>query len=155
MKKYIIVSIIVAALFIGGSIGITRALTATQSKFIAKTPITLTNSFFAKNLADTLIARGASTLPSVTLVGIISDAIKNISDFTGKTITPVIGQQPTGSGSGQVYKNFLFTMYNLQGQVVGCMSCDCNYNADGFVDTGSCTGCFQSGAPASGSCAQS
>jgi len=51
MKKYIIVSIIVAALFVGGSIGVAKALTTSSVTSPAKVPVALSTSNFALNMA--------------------------------------------------------------------------------------------------------
>jgi len=54
MKKYIIVSIIVAALFVGGSIGVAKALTTSSVVSPAKAPVTMSLDDFALNMAKGL-----------------------------------------------------------------------------------------------------
>ena len=152
MKKYIIISIIVVILFVGGSIAFVKAQTSTMSKG----PVTLTNSFFAQKIAASLIAKKASTLSNVALAGIISDALKDISNDLSTVKSPVLIIQPAGGGLS--FNKWRFSFYNITtGVLEGCASCEsCTYDSGGFVNYSSCTGCVQSSAPANGgACFQS
>ena len=83
MKKYIIVSIIVAALFVGGSIGIAKALpSAINEPTIAKKsgPITLSIKDVSRQMATGLKYEYNDKLSSVTkeqLSFVLQDIIRN------------------------------------------------------------------------------
>ena len=79
-KKYIIVSIIVAALFVGGSIMVAKAVTAPAPPIKAKT---LTINYFSTKIAHDLIKIGASNLSQSNLTAKIVKIINNIGNGPG------------------------------------------------------------------------
>jgi len=79
-KKYIIVSIIVAALFVGGSIMVAKAVTAPAPPIKAKT---LTINYFSAKMARGLIKIGASNLSQLDLTAKIVKLVNNIAKESG------------------------------------------------------------------------
>ena len=80
MKKYIIVSIIVAALFVGGSIMVAKAVTAPAPPIKAKT---FTINYFSAKMAYDLIKIGASNLSQLDLTAKIVKLVNNIAKESG------------------------------------------------------------------------
>ena len=77
MKKYIIVSIVVAALFVGGSLSIAKAVTSTTvAPAQAKT---MKTSYFSSNVAALLIAKGVSKVDYTTLSSLLTSIINGIT----------------------------------------------------------------------------
>ena len=134
MKKYIIVSIIVAALFVGGSIMVAKAV-----REVAKPPVqkaqTLTITAFVTALADALKFNYNSNLGNVTkyeLENMLKNVIVNLQ--TGGTPGPV--SLPPACFPGNAGYGTSHVCYAVE-----CHDAGCAGNSTSVDTSNACIGC--------------